>query len=144
VTDLLLATDADWIADEVDAALAEAGVEVRRVNAGALVLPAAHEKLPDLVILDSQIGNMGGIAACMALRLDESVGRLPPLPVLILLDRHADVFLARRSLADGWMVKPLDSFRLRRAVRTLLDGGRHEEGVNEDDTDVMGSDVASL
>jgi DNA-binding response OmpR family regulator len=144
VTDLLLATDADWIADEVEAALSDPGSEVRRLRSGADVLPAAHEKLPDIVILDSQIGNMGGIAACMALRLDESVDRIPPLPVLILLDRHADVFLARRSLADGWMIKPLDSFRLRRAIRALLDGGRYEEGVTDEDADVVGTDVAGV
>ena len=48
-------------------------------------------------MLDLQIGNMGGMAACMALHLEESGGRLPHLPVLMLLDRQADVFLARRS-----------------------------------------------
>jgi CheY-like chemotaxis protein len=141
VTDLLLATDADWIADEVEAALSDPDTVVRRVRAGADVLPAVYDRIPDLVVLDSQIGNMGGVASCMALRHAESVDRLPPVPVLILLDRHADVFLARRSLADGWMIKPLDSFRIRRAVRALIDGDRYEEGVAEDDTEVTGSDV---
>jgi DNA-binding response OmpR family regulator len=144
VTDLLLATDADWIADEVEAALSDPGTQVRRVRAGADVLPAVYDELPDLVVLDSQIGNMGGIAVCMALRLDESVDRLPAIPVLILLDRHADVFLARRSMADGWMVKPLDSFRLRRAITTLLAGERYEEGVPDEDTDVVGTDTVGV
>ena len=40
----------------------------------------------------------------------------------MLLDREADVFLARRSEADGWLVKPLDAFRLRRAATAILDG----------------------
>jgi DNA-binding response OmpR family regulator len=75
------------------------------------------------VVLDLQIGNMGGMAACMAIRLEESAGRLPHLPVLMLLDRDADLFLARRSHADGWLVKPLDAFRLRRAGEALLSGG---------------------
>ena len=74
-------------------------------------------------MLDLQIGNMGGMAACMAIRLEESGGRLPHLPVLMLLDRVADLFLARRSHADGWLVKPLDAFRLRRAADALLAGG---------------------
>ena len=55
---------------------------------------------------------MGGMATCMDLRLEESGGRLPHVPVLMLLDRRADVFLARRAGADGWVVKPLDSIRL--------------------------------
>ena len=38
----------------------------------------------------------------------------------MLLDRDADVFLARRSGADGWVVKPLDAFSLRRAATAIL------------------------
>ena len=54
---------------------------------------------------------MGGMAVTMALRLDESAGMLPHVPVLMLLDRRADVHLARRSGADGWLIKPLDPLR---------------------------------
>jgi DNA-binding response OmpR family regulator len=81
------------------------------------------------VVLDLQIGNMGGMAACMSLRLDESVDKLPHTPVLMLLDRDVDAFLANRAEADGWLVKPLDSFRLRRAATALLAGDRYEEGM---------------
>jgi DNA-binding NarL/FixJ family response regulator len=45
----------------------------------------------------------------------------------MLLDRRPDVFLARRSGAEGWLVKPLDPIRLRRAVASLLDGGTYED-----------------
>ena len=84
---------------------------------------------PDLVVLDLQIGTMGGMAVTMDLRLEESGGRLPHVPVLMLLDRTADVFLARRAGAEGWLIKPLDSLRLRRAASTLLSGGNVHEGV---------------
>ena len=43
----------------------------------------------------------------------------------MLLDRRADVFLARRSGAEGWLLKPLDPIRLRRATGTLLRGGTY-------------------
>jgi DNA-binding NarL/FixJ family response regulator len=49
------------------------------------------------------------------------------VPVLFLLDRRADVFLARRADADGWVIKPTDPIRLRRAVRTILAGDRYED-----------------
>ena len=39
----------------------------------------------------------------------------------MLLDRRPDVFLARRSGAEGWLVKPLDPIRLRRATAALLE-----------------------
>jgi DNA-binding NarL/FixJ family response regulator len=65
---------------------------------------------------------MGGMATCLYLRLEESADRLPHVAVLMLLDRRADVFLARRAAADGWVIKPLDPLRLRRAVNELLAG----------------------
>jgi DNA-binding response OmpR family regulator len=84
------------------------------------------------VVLDLQIGNMGGMATCMALHLEAGAGRLPRVPVLMLLDREADVFLARRSDADGWLIKPVDSMRLRKAATALLEGGSFHEGVPAD------------
>ena len=125
---VLLATDADWVADEVDAALADETTEVLRIRTGAEVVDTTAELEPDLVILDLQIGNMGGMAACMALRLEEGAGRLEPVTVLMLLDRPHDVFLAKRSLADGWITKPLDPFRLRRAARALFAGEEWHDG----------------
>jgi DNA-binding response OmpR family regulator len=126
---VLLATDADWIHEEIDAALAGDDIEVLRVRQGVDVLPAVHELAPDLVVLDLQIGNMGGMAACMDLRLDESVERLGHVQVLMLLDRDVDAFLASRADADGWIAKPLDAFRLRRAATALLAGETYQEGM---------------
>jgi DNA-binding response OmpR family regulator len=122
VTDVLLATDADAVHDEVEAALADDGTQVRRVRAGIDVPPAVAKSVPDLVVLDLQIGNMGGIATCMHLRHEAEDGRLPDVPVLMLLDRGADVMLARRSGADGWLVKPLDAFNLRRTALAVMAG----------------------
>ena len=119
---VLLATDADWIHEDVDAAIAGDDIEVLRVREGVEVLPAVHAGAPDLVILDLQIGNMGGMAACMDIRLDQSVDKLGHIPVLMLLDRDADVFLAERCEADGWLVKPLDALGLDQAASALLAG----------------------
>ena len=131
---ILLATDADWILDEVDAALSDAETTVFRVRAGIDVLQAIDQISPDLVILDEQIGNMGGIAACMAIRNAESVDRIPITAVLLLLDRQHDVFQARRCDADGYIVKPFDSLKLRRAATALLAGEAFTDGVEAETT----------
>ena len=123
--EVLIAADAPWVIDEVRAALTDPDAVVREVHAGADVLPAVRQHPPDLVVLDLQIGNMGGMATCLELRLEQGAGRLPDVPVLMLLDRRADVFLARRAQADGWVVKPLDPIRLRRAIRALMGGGTY-------------------
>ena len=120
VARILLVTDADRILDEVEAAVGGEH-ELFRAWAGAEVLGAVGQVHPDLVLLDLQIGNMGGMATCLDLRLEARAGRIEPVKVLMLLDRDADVFLARRAEADGWLVKPLTSLALRRAVRGALE-----------------------
>ncbi len=127
VSEVLLATDADWIYDEVDAAIGGAH-RVYRVREGAQVAAACEELIPDLIVLDLQIGNMGGMAATMLLKQEMRADRLDTAPVMMLLDREVDAWLAEQGEADAWMVKPLDSFRLRRAVQTVLDGGSVQEG----------------
>ena len=117
---ILVATDADFVLDEVVAALSGPDTTFTVCRNGRDVAGVVEARTPDLAILDLQIGSMGGMAVTMALRLDESAGRLPHVPVLMLLDRTADLHLARRSAADGWIVKPLDALRLQRAVDDIL------------------------
>jgi DNA-binding response OmpR family regulator len=127
VPDVLIATDADWIFDEVDAALSDGETRVVRVRRGRDVSGAARQIEPDLIVLDMQIGNMGGIATALDLEQEFEAGTTPDAPILLLLDRPADVPLARRWGVDGWLVKPLDSLRLRRAARALLAGETYDE-----------------
>lgn len=133
---VLLATDVDWLVDDVVAAIGDSDTRFTVVNEGREVSKhvAAAAKAGthyDIAIADLQIGSMGGVAVTMALRLDASADLVPEIPVLLLLDRVADVHLAKRSVADGWLVKPLDPLRLRRAVRTIAAGGRYTEGLVE-------------
>ena len=116
---VLVATDADEVFDEVDAALSDDRTSVARVRAGRDVVAAIRELEPALVVLDLQIGNMGGVATCLAIRNEESGGRLDPQQVLLLLDREADEYLAKQSDADGWLIKPLDAMGLRRAAAAI-------------------------
>ena len=128
MTTVLLASDADWLIEEVRAALSDPGTTVNVVRAGADVRALVSSQIPVLVILDLQIGNMGGMATCMDLRLEIDAERLSPVPILMLLDREADVYLAQQAGAQGWLVKPLDSFRLKIAAVALLAGEDMREG----------------
>jgi two-component system nitrate/nitrite response regulator NarL len=119
---ILVATDADYVVNDVTAALGGPDVSFTVCREGREVSRLVDEREYDLAILDLQIGSMGGMAVTMGLRLDESSGLCPHVKVLMLLDRHADVHLARRSAADGWLVKPVDALTLKRAVRTILEG----------------------
>ncbi|MBI5089026.1 MAG: response regulator [Actinobacteria bacterium] len=117
---ILVATDADFVLDEIVAVFSGPDTSFTVCRDGRAVSTVVAERTPDIAILDLQIGSMGGMAVTMALRLDESSGLLPHVPVLMLLDRRADLHLAKRSAADGWVVKPLDALTLRRAVNAIL------------------------
>jgi CheY-like chemotaxis protein len=127
VQTILVASDAPTVRREIEAVISGPDVEVRAVTSGPDVIAFVTEESPDLVIVDMQMGNMGGMAVCLELRLQESYDALDHIPVLMLLDRRPDVFLARRSGAEGWLVKPLDPLRLRRAVKILLDEGTYAD-----------------
>jgi DNA-binding response OmpR family regulator len=117
---VLVAADAAWVRDQVRSAFVAPGQSVVEVTRGQDVLDAVARERPDLVVLDLQIGNMGGVAVALDLRLEESAGRLPRSRILLLLDREADRFLARRAGADLELVKPVDAGILRRAAQRLL------------------------
>ncbi len=122
---LLVASDAPSVRAEVAAIARTPDITVVEARSGPDVMASVAESQPDLVVVDLQMGNMGGMAVCLELRLEASYGKLGHIPVLMLLDRRPDVFLARRSGAEGWVVKPLDPIRLRRAITALLDGGTY-------------------
>ena len=119
---ILVAADADWVHDDIRAALVSPGFEVIDVFDGATVTPTVVARRPDLVIADLQIGNMGGFAVVKDLQLEASAGRAPEVAVLMLLDRQADVFLAGRASVEHYLVKPFDPGTLRRTVKRLLAG----------------------
>jgi DNA-binding response OmpR family regulator len=126
---ILIATDAQWVLNEIQAVFGSSSTTIQVVTNGRLVSPAVAERTPDIAILDMQVGSMGGMAITMDLRLDYSSGALPNVPILMLLDREADVHMARRSGANGWIIKPLDALRLRKAVSAIAAGGCYAEGV---------------
>ena len=131
---ILVAADAQWVRDQVRSAFVGPGQEVVEVSRGQDVRDTFARIDPDLVVLDLQIGNMGGVAVAIDLRLEESGGRLPRARILLLLDRRDDAFIARRADVDLTLVKPVDAGILRRAAAPLLaDAAAEREGGDEDD-----------
>ena len=122
MTTILVAAEAAWVRDQVTTAFAGPGQKVIEISRGQDVRDAVAEHAPELVVLDMQIANMGGVACAIDLRLEAGEGRVPDTLILLLLDREADRFLAKRADADGELVKPVDAGILRRAAKELLAG----------------------
>ena len=117
---IVVAADGQWVRDQVRAALSTSDTRLIEVSRGQAVREVVATNAPDLVILDLQIANMGGIAVALDLHLESDAGRLPAMPILLLLDREHDRFVAKRADADAVLVKPVDAGTLRRTVKRLL------------------------
>ena len=120
VSTILVAADAKWVRDLVKSACTASEQTVIEVTRGQDVRDLVGDRSPELVILDMQIANMGGLAVAIDLRLEGAAGRIPDVSILLLLDREADRFLAKRVDADAELVKPVDPGTLRRTVDRLL------------------------
>ena len=127
VRTIVVASDAPSVRADVVTVLGNPEDVVVEVSSGPQAIEVVVNQEVDLLVVDIQMSNMGGMAVCMELRLEASYGKLPHVPVLMLLDRRPDVFLARRSGAEGWLVKPLDPRRLRRAMNALMDGQTYHD-----------------
>lgn len=122
---ILVAAEAAWVRELVRSSCTGPGQRVVEVVRGQDVRAAVTAEEPELVILDMQIANQGGVATAIDLRLEASAGRLPDTAILLLLDREADRFLAQRAAVEGVAVKPVDAGQLRRVARAALDAAVH-------------------
>ena len=114
---ILVVADEPWVRNEVHAALSEPGIELTDHPDPESVASVAAEGGVDVVIVDLQVGSMGGMAVTRALR--GSRPRDAAIPVILLLDRAADAFLAGRSGADAWVLKPFSATELREALGSV-------------------------
>lgn len=122
---VLLVADADWVANEVKAALSLGDWEIDTTSDPRAVVGLVEEVTPDAVVVDMQVGSMGGMAVIRAIRGESEPASRPR--TVLLLDRRADEFLARRAGADACVLKPIVAADLRRALGFTPPGTGSEE-----------------
>ena len=125
---LVVDDDADLRA-VVAFALRDAGYLVVEAGDGAAALGRAGAELPDLVILDLNLGDADGLELIARLRAREGGAR----PVLVLSVRSAeeDMVRALDLGADDYLTKPFSPRTLLARVRALLrrSGAGHPESL---------------
>ncbi len=110
---VLIVTDDVRDRDQVRAALSFGGNElIDHEDPGSAADRAATESV-DVAVVDLQVGSMGGMAIARDFRAHGE-----KIPVVLLLDRQADTFLAGRSGAQAWVTKPFTAAALRAAIST--------------------------
>ncbi len=108
---LLVVADEPWVRNEVHAALSIGANVLIDHDDPATAAATAIDESVDAAIVDLQVASMGGMAVTRSIRAGKR-----PVPVIILLDREADTFLAGRSGATAWITKPFTASDLRSAV----------------------------
>ena len=120
VPHVLVVADEPWVINDVRASLGEPRFSLTEHDDARSAIDACQSEDVDAVVVDLQVRSMGGMAIIRAIR--EVAGDGGPLPTILLLDRRADAFLARRAGAGAWIHKPFTAFELRGAIDGLLDG----------------------
>ncbi len=117
---VLVVADVPWVRNEVHAALTSPDFELTDLDDPTTAAGRALEDEVDAVVVDLQVGAMGGMAVARDVRNHTDLAGAAPVPVVVLLDRAADAFLAKRSGAAAWLVKPFSSQEMRSAMRQAL------------------------
>ncbi len=120
MTQILVVADTLWVVNQTRSALAGPSNDLCELADPHQLLDAALEFDPDITIVDMQIGSMGGMAIVRMFRDAVMAGELQSAPIMLLLDRSADEFLAKRAGADGWLIKPFTAQDLTAKVAALL------------------------
>ncbi|MGH8913839.1 MAG: response regulator [Acidimicrobiia bacterium] len=114
----LVVADSGWVINDVRAVLGLGDWEVEVLSDPRRVVGAIDELGPEVVVIDLQIGSMGGMAVVREIISVMDEGERPRL--VLLLDRGADGFLARRAGADARVVKPFEAHELRLAMERVM------------------------
>ena len=99
-------------------------IEWVEVATHAMVISRVEKEHFDLLVLDGEAGKAGGMGLCRQLK--DEIFRCPP--VLVLVARREDLWLASWSDADAVLARPLDPLELQetiaRMLRVPVEGGR--------------------
>lgn len=117
---VLLVADDGWVINDVLTAVTDPGTTLETLAEPRRAAEVAESTRPDIIAVDLQVKNMGGMAIVRLLSDAMDLGRTPRVPVVLLLDRSADTFLARRSGADAFLVKPFTGQDLRETILQLV------------------------
>jgi len=117
---ILLVADVAWVRNEVHATLTAPDFEVVDLDDPTAAAATAVGEDFDAVVVDLQVGSMGGMAVTRHVLEVIGLQGHDPVPVVMLLDRAADAFLAKRAGAAAWLTKPFDAHQIRTALDNAL------------------------
>ena len=116
---ILVVDDEPQNLELIEAILQDAGYEVFPAPGGEEALALAHEKRPDLIILDLMMPGLSGFEVCARVKMDPQTGGIPVLFVTA-LNQIADKERALAVGGDDFVTKPVQYAELLARVEALL------------------------
>lgn len=117
---ILLADKDPYDLQALQAGLAAPDREIVIVSDGESLVRLAEERSPDVVVVGSSLGQMGGLAVSRELKMLADTGAIVAPKILVILERGADSWIAEWSRCDAYLTKPVDPADVDNAVRGLL------------------------
>ena len=117
---ILVIADEAWARNEVHAALSEPDYTLIDHSDPSTAFDFVDNEKPDAVLIDLQVASMGGMAIARELHQQAALNDKAAVPVVLMLDRAADSFLAKRAGVAGWVTKPFSTHDLRTAVDNAI------------------------
>jgi signal transduction histidine kinase/CheY-like chemotaxis protein len=108
----------------LQALLAPLGVELVMVGDGREAVEAWRAQDFDLILMDIQMPGMGGVAASLAIRAEESQAGRGPIPIVALsanaMSHQVEEYM--EAGMTGYVAKPIDIATLHQAIREAVAG----------------------
>lgn len=118
---ILIADDEEDILQLLSYRLKKAGYDIITASDGTTALDISKEKIPDLVLADIRMPNMGGEELCAALKGDVKTRDIPV--IFISASKNVDTDSAvSRSCAQDFIVKPFQAEELLAKVAKHIKG----------------------
>src|SRR5437764_7586829 len=127
---ILIVDDDSDIQRLVSYNLSQAGFQVSAAVTGVAALHAVEERLPDLIILDIMLPDLGGLEVCRLVRERERSRRIPII-MLTARTEEIDRVVGFEVGADDYVMKPFSPRELVLRVKSIL------RRVGDDQGDVL-------
>src|SRR2546426_7800644 len=116
---ILIVDDDSDIQRLVSYNLSQAGFQVSTAVTGVAALHAVEERLPDLIILDIMLPDLGGLEVCRLVREREKSRRIPII-MLTARTQEVDRVVGFELGADDYVMKPFSPRELVLRVKSIF------------------------
>jgi DNA-binding response OmpR family regulator len=113
---VLVVTDDPSVRDELEFGV-PSGTAIEFARDAREAWTRLQDRVPSAVVVDLQAGSAGGFALARDMSYD---ARFADIPVVILLERDQDAWLARQAGASLYRIKPVEADELMRDIEELV------------------------